>query len=164
MVPGNDDMEHGMSQSMDDQELVMTMNSIDLPSESLSQVERCDSKKNQKLSGMQKYNIIVEEANVLANIVSKDYSKYFNKAKTILKFVQTHIQPMGGEALKTASSDYLGLSNKAASLQDSYGLMNEIIMLAPILKKTSEKTGIKRKNHLLKLQLHQMTVIHAPCA
>ena len=41
----------------------------------------------------------MDEAKLLAALVSQEKSKDFEKAKTILKFVRTNIQNLGGEVL-----------------------------------------------------------------
>ncbi len=118
---------------------------IDLPSQSLSQVTRHAPKKTKKLTSMEKYNVILNEAKVLASIVSADKSTLFSKAKTILKFVRTNIQNMGGEEIKAATSDYLGIKGPTLESVDTYGEINENEVLAPVLKRTAGATGLKRK-------------------
>ena len=90
----------------------------------------------------------MEEAKFLAGLVSQGKSKDFDKAKTRLKFVRTNIQNLGGEVLKAAASDYLGLKGtgtNSTTVTDSYGLMNEEEILAPLLKKSAGSTSTKRK-------------------
>ena len=122
---------------------------IELPSQSLSKVTRHARSKTKKMTGMDKYNAIMDEAKLLAGIVSQEKSKDFAKARNVLKFVRTNIQNMGGDVLVAAASDYLGLKNQkksTASNADKYGLLNDEEILAPVLKKSAGRTSTKRKN------------------
>ena len=104
--------------------------------------------RRQKMTGMDKYNAIMDEAKLLAGIVSQEKSKDFTKARNVLKFVRTNIQNMGGDVLVAAASDYLGLKNQkksTASNADKYGLLNDEEILAPVLKKSAGRTSTKRK-------------------
>ena len=142
---GNVDEGAGVGVFVSDLIGMTSMQNIDLPSATLSQVNRHATSKTAKLTSLQKYNAIIEEAKILASIVSSDKSKSFSKAKNILKFVRTNIQNMGGEELKAATSDYLGLKSVEVQATDNYGLSNDGDILAPVLKKTAGATSMKRK-------------------
>ena len=77
----NSDEEDGISKNVDDPEYLKSVQPIELPSESLSKVNRCATTNKNKLSSLQKYNIIVKEAKILASIVSAEDNKCFTKSK-----------------------------------------------------------------------------------
>jgi len=133
----------GIGEFISDLVGVVASPNIELSSQSLSQVTRHAVPKTKKLTSLKKYNIILNEGRVLASIVSAEKSKLFSKAKNILKSVRTNIQNMGGDELKPATPDYLGIKTPALESPDTYGEMNDGDILASVLKRTSGATGMK---------------------
>ena len=88
---------------------------VELPSQSLYKVTRHAHSKKKKMTGMERYNAIMDEAKLLSGIVFLEKSKDFAKARNVLKFLRTNIQNMGGDVRVAVVSNYLSLKNQAKS-------------------------------------------------
>ena len=95
--------------------------------------------RKKKLDSKQKFTNIMQEAKQLASIASQDNHETYGKTLSIMKWIRSNIQNLGGKEIIAATADYMGIERSATN---SY---EDTTILPPVAQRTAGSTSGKRK-------------------